>query len=95
MVDAMLANDAIDKFVNIGTIGLHDVVGETVGIVSIVVMNTQCRQQARSHQRASHHRTHDRISVIEQVVRRHTLLPPCKIGIPEKVLPVESRCPSF
>ena len=41
MVDAMLANDAIDKFVNIGTIGLHDVVGETVGIVSIVVMNAK------------------------------------------------------
>ena len=51
------------------TIRLHHVVGQTICIVPVVMMNTQCWEQAACDETAGYHCTKNSIAIIQQGVR--------------------------
>lgn len=81
--------------VHVGAVGLHDVVGETVGIVAVVVVNAERGQQSRGDQCASHHGTDNGVTVVEEVVGRVALLPTDERGVAEDVAPIICRRTPF
>lgn len=59
-------------FVNKRPIGLHQIVGQRKGVVTVSVEDAQSREESGSHDRTGYSRPQDRIAVIEQVVWRRT-----------------------
>ena len=59
--------------VDVGTVRFHDVVGEAVGVVAVVVVNAQRGQQPAGYESPGHDGAQNGVAVVEQVVGRYTV----------------------
>ena len=59
--------------VDVGTVRFHDVVGEAVGVVAVVVVNAQRGQQPAGYESLGHDGAQNGVAVVEQVVGRYTV----------------------
>ena len=63
-----LVHGLYDVTVDIGAIGFHDVVGEAVCVVSVVVMDTEGGEESATDQGAGDNGTKDGIAIVEKAV---------------------------
>lgn len=81
-------------FVNKRSIGLHQIVGQRKGVVTVPVEDTQSREESGSHDRTGYSGPQDRIAVIEQVVWRRTFAGAVKF-VAEQLCPIDFGCSPF
>lgn len=56
------------QLVDVGAVGLHNVVGKAVGIVAVVVVDAQGGEEAAAHQGAGDDSAQDGVGIVEEVV---------------------------
>ena len=82
--------------VDVGTVRFHDVVGEAVGVVAVVVVNAQRGQQPAGYESPGHDGAQNGVAVVEQVVGRYTVAFAPEVRNPgEEVVPIVDGRPGF
>lgn len=87
-----------NQLVDIRPIWFHYVVGKTIGIVSIVVMNPKCWQESAAHNGPSNDSPENSVSVIQKVVWRDSVTVAGEFVVGkwgENVFPIKDRRTSF
>lgn len=69
----MPCRHAIYKSVNVRAVRLHDVVGQTIGVVTVVMMYAKRGQQAGRHERAGYNSAQYGIAIVKKIVGRHAV----------------------
>ena len=79
--------------VYIRAIGLHHIIGQTIGIIPVVVVDSPSGQQSTNNQRSCNHGSHNGIAIVEQIVGRTPLpVAPEAVHLGKECRPIVGCC---